>query len=423
LTPIVFIQVEHRNEVSERCISPLWIDALSGETHSEKPQDFESRQRLTDSDRILGLASQWIESACRLQPLWEEYLDDNRSTEVSDSQISIQGETPDESTTEMPENLMPRGARAPGWMPRVIVQRFSYSLAVMWITAGISHFLLWCTEPDPSHDSTQKPAHGTSLTSRVLKAQWPEPSHLFEISSLHCNNDTVIIGSRFSLHSAHFLHDELRLLREADRETALRLCGPGACGSLALLGGNATARLDQPCVKLAKFTSNEAKGCMSPAENWDVVTAWPRPCGANDGTASRCQAARLVTWDGNDLVAASAWRSSWQDPWQVQPNFIVQPQPKRYKDIVALSLGGEGHLLFVLTRAGSLDSWNLTNGSLVGHWMVRAQPASMCLAGHSILISYQHAAGPVLETAQMPSIPLQELATPTQSMLTRWVLV
>eukprot|EP00401_Gymnodinium_catenatum_P003415 CAMPEP_0117577148 /NCGR_PEP_ID=MMETSP0784-20121206/63241_1 /TAXON_ID=39447 /ORGANISM="" /LENGTH=978 /DNA_ID=CAMNT_0005376577 /DNA_START=37 /DNA_END=2973 /DNA_ORIENTATION=+ len=377
--PIVYVN----DDTQSSSLRALWIDSQTGEVHHKKPCD----TRLTDPKQILDASAEWLQGSRALEGLFSEMLSET-SADIESSNASEDNLS--QETSYQTEEQVPNftSARAPGWLPRVIVQWFTLGLALLRLAALLLNVVIFMT----GHDETAAMPKA-SLLSRPVLAELPEPSSGFEIAALHCSGPLVLIRSRFMLHSAHRPaspgHYQVTGLARVDVQAANALCGARGCGTLALLGGNTT-------MELAQVRSTTTFGSQ-PSKTWRFTAAERLPC-----EPAPCESARLAGWDGEHVIIASAFRDAPTQAWRVKPRFALNPPFGVYDHVVALQLRAQGHTLMVLSPSGALDGWNLTSGVLLGRWRVNGMPTAMCDSGSDLLIAQRGEEEPFLEVVDLP---------------------
>jgi len=385
----------------------LWIDTQANEELEGKPRRSEW-YRVTDIRKVLEGASQWIEAAQILRQPFTEFSPELAPC-VEDASVAGQPATENPAETKRTpwsagfKGVIPDYQRPCGWLPRVVVQNFTFALLFLKVAAFLGQlvYVFYSETAAGSTDSSvNSPTFAMSqqLETQPLFAEWPEPRRLFDVDSLHCSDSRVLVKSPFGLHVAQRRHldiggQRLTDLAEITHEVAIELCGAGGCGAITLFGGNATLQLVEQA--LPSF----AGASLATPEVWRAIAAARLPC-----EPAPCEAARLAFWDGLHVSIASARRDASEDPWRVKPLFALR---RPYGNVTALQLGADGRVALVLSDVGHLDGWDLTTGAFLGCWRLDGGDAEAAHAlcesdGELVVARRKGTEGVALEVAALP---------------------
>lgn len=365
----------------------LWIDGETGLSSNSAPERSSDQERIANPLQIIESAAQWLSLANMLQQSMWAHMRESDQLHQTASGIVVEDAADDEQSSAPSASSVPRRARAPGWLPRVIVQRFSCGLMAIWVFAAMAHVIrlpATCTVAAPPEQNVRI----TRLSSRALHADWPEPARLFDVISIHCNDEAVLARGRFSIHVAQRSQDSLSSFGALDAGTARGFCDINGCGSLAVLAHNVSLQLE-PGVALPRFGPAELT-----LSSWRLIAAAMLPC-----ESAPCPL-KVAAWDGTEIIMASARNGLSPDHWQVQPHFALRnPSGNGYIDVKALQFGTGGRSLLVLSGQGMLDGWDLVKGQLLGRWKLDRPAHAMCQSGSELLFVRHSLEGPILEAS------------------------
>lgn len=313
--------------------------------------------------------------------------------------------------------LIPANARPCDELPGETVRKFTYTTAAWWALAACSFFVkgvysLWTGHRLPM-------GHGG------LAAAWPEPAGFFEVASLHCNESAVWIGDAFSMYEAPRLSQARlgSLVEKSDLHGATVFCRSTSCHTLMPSIANTKWLLrplsgqDDGDLHSISGVSGGAAEMQLPAD-WRLISLAWLSC---DKVSCADGLARLVGWDGMSIVVASLNWDSAAEAMEVRRRFKVRPDlgackdghPRcreelgKYDHVRDLQLSADGRTLLVLLSDGTLDVWDLTASLLLHRWKLGRGFTSMCLSGKEVLLARQGAAGPLIESIDLPpTVPL-----------------
>lgn len=304
--------------------------------------------------------------------------------------------------------LLPTHATPPEELPRVIVRRFTFVLALLWFGAACVHVYQGVQQ-----FRMQPPV----LETRSLTISWPKPASLFDVISLHCNSSLVVVDSGFSLYAAQRLTQESavgKFVHVGDTGADAVFCGRDGCDMLLSKGGWGALKL---APLKPPWGSNRSISIVQVSESWLLTTAVIELC-----MPSPCEVASLAGWDGSKVVIATAQRKGPHDAWEVQSRFAVHPgrggclggahclsgastHGNNYSSVRSLQLSASGRTLTVLHSGNLLDGWDLTSGAQLGRWRLQGNPLAMCHDGHQLVVAIEgiKRGPPSLEVAMLPT--------------------
>eukprot|EP00931_Biecheleriopsis_adriatica_P101668 TRINITY_DN7675_c0_g2_i1.p1 TRINITY_DN7675_c0_g2~~TRINITY_DN7675_c0_g2_i1.p1 ORF type:complete len:972 (-),score=185.39 TRINITY_DN7675_c0_g2_i1:40-2955(-) len=305
-------------------------------------------------------------------------------------------------------------------LPRDVVRVFIRGCMILWLLSAIAH-LVDGLRKNPGEGMRQKQSFEPPvLETRQLDVNWPSPAALFEISALHCpNNSALLVSSRFGLYGAQWQPLALDAFEQvASNPASAVVCDGDGCS--AFMKGQS----GQDEWTLATITRNDVPlgdplAVPIPA-SWRVMSAMWEPCSS---AIAPCESAVLAGWTGAEVVIAEAHRKIPAGSWQVQTSFAVRPELATceddyeaescaatgglmtYEEVQALHLGPE-RILTVLLSNGRLDAWDLASGAFLGQWHIRqGNYTAMCIREHEVvLVQRGGRLGPQLHVATLPSL-------------------
>lgn len=318
-----------------------------------------------------------------------------------------------------------RGHDEVAWM---VVGRFTMSMIALWIVGGVVHIINCALDVEgikPRLDGEREEEEEPAIPKkdlqalsklRQLRATWPEPQRLFEVTALHCNSSNVVVSSPFSSFAAE-LPDEASLGKLAPL-AGVRLTGM-LCGS-----GN-------PCEGLAQVREGSWHLVQLPASlgelpqrsevlpipvTWRVATAVRMPC-----EVAPCHAAALLAgWNGHQVMIADLLQERVSTAWQLKRRFTVdeglgrcprssnaskQAGAQGAQAVQALHLHvGAGCRTLAVLRGGVVEGWDVVSGVHLGCWRARRRwrYSAFCYDGSRMLLARHGSRGPVLESAELP---------------------
>lgn len=319
------------------------------------------------------------------------------------------------STWESSEHpLMPAHATPPEQLPKVIVRRFTLTMAILWFAAAAVHLATLLS--DKGSDALPEQI----LQGRELSVSWPEPAGLFDVASLHCNGSVVVVDSGFSLYAVQRAANSLGPLKEIGETGAQAMfCGPQGCDVLSSSGASHEGIL-QFLPLVPHLDASNASFPLRVPPAWRKIAATSAPC-----SPAPCEALALAGWDGAQVIVAKARRRTPGEAWQVQSRFAVRPgrggcarrqrasapcpslvsgAREEYRQVQALQLGAGGRSLAVLYGQGLLDGWDLAAGVQVGQWQLASNAIAMCHDDHELLLAHEGGddGAVVLEAVPLP---------------------
>eukprot|EP00439_Symbiodinium_sp_Y106_P086021 s341_g30.t2 len=81
---------------------------------------------------------------------------------------------------------MPASAVPPHALPGVIVRRFAFLVAFLWLVSAVTHCLRWTGSAIIEGAELEELSTGVRLATA-----WPPPAQLFEVDALHCDGSTL----------------------------------------------------------------------------------------------------------------------------------------------------------------------------------------------------------------------------------------
>ncbi|CAE7487802.1 unnamed protein product [Symbiodinium pilosum] len=303
---------------------------------------------------------------------------------------------------EAGSSLMPASAVPPHALPGVIVRRFAFLLAFLWLASGVTHCLRWTGSSIIGGAELEELSPGTPVATN-----WPQPAQLFEVDALHCHGPALLVQNRFGLFTGD-LHGNssasniaYTALQEApaftdDGAPVSAVSGCPASGPCDILVRSATQEqghlVDFDVLQIAsgdwKVHVEDRPSKVRLPASWRRLTVH-RP---NNSSRDKLQ---VVGWDGSEVFFASVR----QGDDRAKPRFVLRPEractnrlsrwpkvsavlgrrcvdgPENYKDVQALQFLADGSLLLVLHGKGFLDAWRPTTGQLVGRWRLHKPQA------------------------------------------------
>eukprot|EP00928_Gymnodinium_smaydae_P031761 TRINITY_DN23209_c0_g1_i1.p1 TRINITY_DN23209_c0_g1~~TRINITY_DN23209_c0_g1_i1.p1 ORF type:complete len:1082 (-),score=218.88 TRINITY_DN23209_c0_g1_i1:23-3268(-) len=405
----------------------VWIDTGKNELVPvpERRAGSGSFQRAT-SFRFLGdELSHWSSEAARLRDL-EDLSDAHGSSErppqaprphVSGATSAAAGARPQsereghepsqDAAAFIPPNAMP-----PDALPAVVVHRFTLGCALWWFVAIFIHcfkpYTPWMFEQMTMNERSQ------SLQLQQVGATWPEPAALFEVVSLRCLPEAIVVEDRSVAYSAQRL-DRLRLgeLKELDD---LDLASIHPCAGNADCLGSVGVSSVSSLRSLEIEVGAPAMDALFPGRQ-----AWRASSVArgNCPTASQCSEMWIASSDGTSVEVSRlvrANRSGQRASWRLRRRFALGttaglasdcgPEPTgimafagrtlNYSTVRALQVSEGGTTLAVLSAQCILEVWDIRAGCRLSHR--RLGPAgdatctAMCHDGADLLLA-RRAAG------------------------------
>lgn len=299
------------------------------------------------------------------------------------------------------------------------LQSFTRAVAVAWVVAFVMHFrhiVLLTT----LHETTEIKhiLNTTDEAIRRLSVSWPEPASLLEVTSLHCGQPHLLVGSAYSTYSTQLLPgDEASEVMELGKVgVAALLCSMQGCDAIMRTPGNASWSLAP--LEHCTGTATAEPELLPLPRTWRMLAAAWQGC-----HQPPCDQALLAGWDG-DVVAVADLRRAVEPSsrkrarWTLDVRFRLHPGAGlcsasaavcstahvmgRYSDLRALQLGRRGTSLAVLRGDGILDAWGLNSGALLGQWRLGAEYLAMCHDDVDLHLVRHESAGPVVEKARLP---------------------
>eukprot|EP00931_Biecheleriopsis_adriatica_P047980 TRINITY_DN276_c2_g2_i2.p1 TRINITY_DN276_c2_g2~~TRINITY_DN276_c2_g2_i2.p1 ORF type:complete len:962 (-),score=155.32 TRINITY_DN276_c2_g2_i2:24-2909(-) len=307
-------------------------------------------------------------------------------------------------------------------MPRDVVRVFVRGCMFFWLLAALAHLADGLSRQigdDSNFLSQQQRLEPPILETRQLVVKWPSPAALFEVSDLHCaNNSVLLVSSRFGLYGAQWQPSALGAFEQVARQPAAAVvCGGSLCS--AFIRG--PSRQDEWILAPITQTTASLRDPLAvpiPA-GWRIMSAMWKACSF---PFAPCESAVLAGWTGAEVLIAEAYRKIPSGVWQLQTSFAVRPElavcgdehaavscsatggRKTYEDVQALHLG-PGRVLTVLLSMGRLDAWDLASGAFLGGWHIGAggNYTAMCTRGHDVVLARRGGRlGPQLHVATLP---------------------
>lgn len=339
---------------------------------------------------------------------------------------------------EAGSSLMPASAVPPHALPGVIVRRFAFLVAFLWLVSAVTHCLRWTGSA--IIEGTEPAELSTGVR---LATAWPSPAQLFEVDALHCDGSTLFAQSRFGFFTGE-LRDGAAVLEEADafaqNDTVLGSAvwcpTTGSCSFLVKtenqerdLAEFDVFRLDSGAQSQKAALESLGHSAGQPAKV-RLPASWRRLAVHQPArNATGRDQLHIVGWDGLEVFFASVRHGD----VRAKPRFVLRPGrmcqssltrwpkvsallgrhcapgPENYTDVQALQFAPDGSLLLVLHGKGFLDAWRPMSGELLGRWHLQRPSAgfaaSFCVqaASRRIIVAWQmQRAAPQLEALPLP---------------------
>ncbi|CAK9028341.1 unnamed protein product [Durusdinium trenchii] len=245
----------------------------------------------------------------------------------------------------VPKRKRPRGHDHVAWL---VVGRFTTVMIWLWIGGGFIHITNSLLDlegtPKDLNGNIQDQVRRELGPPRKLLAQWPEPARFFEVTKLHCNSSSVVIGTPFNVcRSLQLFRHRRPLAQIGEFEMKAAWCEPGRCRALEKRGRQWQLR---------------SLGEVLP-ESWELLAAapavppiWRSPPGAAGGAAAPVL---LAAWDGERVVISRLEETDRR--WRLHRRFAVHPSCET----------------LTVLRGRALEGWDLVAGTSLGCWKISAE--------------------------------------------------
>eukprot|EP00913_Durusdinium_trenchii_P034413 g32194.t1 len=278
------------------------------------------------------------------------------------------------SRVETPKRKRPRGHDHVAWL---VVGRFTTVMIWLWIGGGFIHITNSLLDlegtPKDLNGNIQDQVRRELGPPRKLLAQWPEPARFFEVTKLHCNSSSVVIGTPFNVHTAPRADEGLGPLAQiGEFEMKAAWCEPGRCRALEKRGRQWQLR------SLGEGSLPALLDVLP--ESWELLAAapavppiWRSPPGAAGGAAAPVL---LAAWDGERVVISRLEETDRR--WRLHRRFAVHPSncsqaQTRRPQVQGLYLDTSGCETLTVLRGRALEGWDLVAGTSLGCWKISAE--------------------------------------------------
>lgn len=308
----------------------------------------------------------------------------------------------------VPKRKRPRGHDHVAWL---VVGRFTTVMIWLWIGGGFIHITNSLLDlegtPKDLNGNIQDQVRRELGPPRKLLAQWPEPARFFEVTKLHCNSSSVVIGTPFNVHTAPRADEGLGPLAQiGEFEMKAAWCEPGRCRALEKRGRQWQLR------SLGEGSLPALLDVLP--ESWELLAAapavppiWRSPPGAAGGAAAPVL---LAAWDGERVVISRLEETDRR--WRLHRRFAVHPSNCSQADdggrpqVQGLYLDTSGCETLTVLRGRALEGWDLVAGTSLGCWKISAEDhgeySAVCHDSSNLLLARHGSEGPILEAAGLP---------------------